>query len=54
VGGDGEALLYTIVGGGHTWPGATIVISPLLGETTNEINASTTIWDFMAAHPRGS
>jgi polyhydroxybutyrate depolymerase len=54
VGGDGEALLYTIIGGGHTWPGATLVISPLLGETTAEINASMTIWSFLAAHPRGS
>jgi polyhydroxybutyrate depolymerase len=53
VGGDGEALLYTIIGGGHTWPGATLTISPLLGETTNEINASATMWTFLAAHPLG-
>jgi polyhydroxybutyrate depolymerase len=53
-GGDGEALLYTIIGGGHTWPGATITITPVLGTTTHEINASTTMWSFLAAHARGS
>lgn len=51
--GDGEALLYTVLGGGHTWPGATLVLSPLLGSTTDEINASTTMWEFLEAHPRG-
>ena len=35
--------IYTINGGGHTWPGAFPV--PLLGPTTSEINATTIILD---------
>ena len=35
--------LYTINGGGHTWPGAFPV--PLLGATTSEINATDIILD---------
>lgn len=50
-GGDGEALLYSVIGAGHTWPGATLVLSDLLGTTSTEINASQTIWDFFSAHP---
>ncbi|HYM14386.1 MAG TPA: PHB depolymerase family esterase [Dehalococcoidia bacterium] len=48
--GDGEAQLYTIIGGGHTWPGATLVLSPLLGMTTAEVKASPTMWAFFVAH----
>jgi polyhydroxybutyrate depolymerase len=35
--------LYVVVGGGHTWPGAFPV--PLLGPTTDEINATDIILD---------
>ncbi len=35
--------LYTVEGGGHTWPGAFPV--PLLGETTSEINATDIVLD---------
>lgn len=37
-------LLYTIDGGGHTWPGSVDV--PRLGATTQDINAATLIWEF--------
>jgi polyhydroxybutyrate depolymerase len=47
--GTSEVVLYSIIGGGHTWPGA-IAISRL-GLTTKQIDASSTIWDFFAAHP---
>jgi polyhydroxybutyrate depolymerase len=43
--GQAEVLLYTIDGGGHTWPGALA----LPGADT--IDASATMWDFFVAHP---
>jgi polyhydroxybutyrate depolymerase len=42
-------VFYIIDGGGHTWPGS--IALPRLGLTTNQINASATIWDFFLAHP---
>ena len=39
---DSEVLLYTINGGGHTWPGANIII----GVTNQDIKASGEIWKF--------
>jgi polyhydroxybutyrate depolymerase len=37
-----EVILYTINGGEHTWPGATIII----GVTNQDIKASNEIWNF--------
>ncbi|MBS1613258.1 MAG: T9SS type A sorting domain-containing protein [Bacteroidetes bacterium] len=37
-----QVWLYKVIGGGHTWPGATINI----GVTNKDINASQEIWDF--------
>jgi len=37
-----EVILYTVNGGGHTWPGAPIDI----GGTNYDIEASVEIWDF--------
>ena len=45
----GEVILYTIVGGGHTWPGSLDV--PRLGHVTKQIDASKTIWEFFKRHP---
>lgn len=44
-----EVELYVIEGGGHTWPG-TSAPKPLLGPTTQTIDASAMIWDFFARH----
>ncbi len=44
-----DVILYTIHGGGHTWPGGVPI--PLLGKTTTDINASETMWKFYQAHP---
>jgi polyhydroxybutyrate depolymerase len=49
--GAGEALLYTIIGGGHTWPGALPVAESALGKTTQQLDATRVMWDFFAAHP---
>lgn len=53
---DGEAppsiVLYSITGGGHSWPGSRIPSNPLTGRTSRDIQASELLWDFFAAHPR--
>jgi polyhydroxybutyrate depolymerase len=49
--GDGQALLYAVIGGGHTWPNATRDLD-LEGPTTHQIDATATIWEFFAAHAR--
>lgn len=40
--GDGVVLLYTVLAGGHAWPGA--------GATSEEFSAAAAILDFFAAH----
>lgn len=45
--------LYTIAGGGHTWPGGPQYLPPvIIGVTSDDFNASETMWEFFAAHPR--
>lgn len=44
-----DVILYTIDGGGHTWPGGPPL--PLLGKTTRDIDATSTMWEFFKAHP---
>jgi polyhydroxybutyrate depolymerase len=51
--GTGEALLYTIVGGGHSWPGGVTLPEFIVGKTTQQIDATRVMWDFFAAHPGG-
>jgi polyhydroxybutyrate depolymerase len=40
---------YRIIGGGHTWPGATVPSGP--GATTHSIDAAQAMAAFFAAHP---
>jgi polyhydroxybutyrate depolymerase len=47
----GAVELYRIVGGGHTWPGATALRSERLGATTSSIDATKLVLDFFDAHP---
>ena len=45
--------LFTVDGGGHTWPGASFDLeSRGLGRTTPDLIATETIWSFFEAHPR--
>jgi polyhydroxybutyrate depolymerase len=53
AGGDGEALLYSIIGGGHTWPGHPSGIERL-GATTTQIDATAAIWAFFSVHALAS
>jgi polyhydroxybutyrate depolymerase len=48
----GDAVLYSVVKGGHAWPGG----DPFMpekrgGVTSNDLNANEVIWKFFAAHP---
>ena len=46
-----DVVMYKVLGGGHTWPGTSVDLSPL-GVTTQEIDASELIWQFFEDHPR--
>jgi polyhydroxybutyrate depolymerase len=45
-----EVVNYQIIGGGHTWPGATVPSGP--GATTHSIDAAQAMAAFFTAHPR--
>ena len=46
-----DVAYYRVTGGGHTWPGTSVDLSPL-GHTTQEINATQLMWQFFKAHPK--
>ena len=46
-----DVILYTIEGGGHTWPGGKPLPEWLLGRTTREISACRVMWEFFVQHP---
>jgi polyhydroxybutyrate depolymerase len=45
-------VLYTIRGGGHTWPGGKPMPQWIVGRTSNSIDATSEMWAFFRAHPR--
>jgi polyhydroxybutyrate depolymerase len=46
-----EVVLYTVRGGGHTWPGGTPLPEWFVGRTTGSIDATSLMWAFFSAHP---
>ena len=46
-----DALLYSIEGGGHTWPGGEPLPEWFLGPTNREIDATRLMWEFFEGHP---
>jgi polyhydroxybutyrate depolymerase len=48
-----DVVLYTVEGGGHTWPGGKDLPERFLGATTHDINATRLLWEFYVQHPRG-
>jgi polyhydroxybutyrate depolymerase len=44
-------VLYTIEGGGHTWPGGGPLPEWGVGRTTHSIDASSEMWAFFRGHP---
>jgi polyhydroxybutyrate depolymerase len=47
---DAAVVLYTIKGGGHTWPGGQPLPEWFVGRTSNSIDASSLMWAFFRAH----
>ena len=47
-----EVELYTVIGGGHAWPGSKLsqAAASIVGWTTMEINADDVIWKFFQQH----
>lgn len=43
--------LYTIHGGGHTWPSGGPLPEWFVGKTSHSIDASALMWEFFRAHP---
>ncbi len=47
-----KVALYTVVGGGHTWPGGKQYFPKfLIGKTSRDFDANEVIWQFFQAHP---
>ena len=46
-----EVVLYTVVGGGHSWPGVKAMIEQIAGHTTMAIDATRVMWEFFQTHP---
>ncbi len=44
--------LYSVVGGGHTWPGGKQYLPQfIIGKTSRDLDANEAIWQFFQAHP---
>ena len=48
---DAAVVLYTVHGGGHTWPGGTPLPKWFVGRTTRSIDATSLMWSFFGEHP---
>jgi len=48
---DAAVVLYTVHGGGHTWPGGGPLPEWFAGTTSNSIDASRQMWAFFREHP---
>ncbi|TFG52843.1 MAG: hypothetical protein E4H37_04875, partial [Gemmatimonadales bacterium] len=49
--GDAAVVLYTVIGGGHTWPGGAPQPEWYLGTTSNSVDATSQMWIFFREHP---
>lgn len=49
--GTSRVYLYTVVGGGHTWPGGPQYLPrAIIGRVSRDVDGSAVIWDFFKAH----
>ena len=48
---DAAVVLYTIQGGGHSWPGGKPLAEWMVGYTSNGVDATSQMWAFFRAHP---
>jgi polyhydroxybutyrate depolymerase len=51
---DAAVVLYTVKGGGHTWPGGKPLPEWFVGPTSRSINATSLMWEFFREHPLAS
>ena len=49
---DAAVVLYSVEGGGHTWPGGKPMPEWRVGRTTTSIDATKEMWAFFREHPR--
>ena len=47
---DAAVVLYTIQGGGHTWPGGKPLPEWLVGPTSHSVDATSQMWAFFREH----
>jgi polyhydroxybutyrate depolymerase len=47
-----DVILYSVEGGGHTWPGGKALPESMVGRTTRDISATRVMWEFFVQHPR--
>ena len=50
--GDAAVVLFTVQGGGHTWPGGKPLPEWWVGPTSASIDATREMWAFFRQHPR--
>jgi polyhydroxybutyrate depolymerase len=48
---DTAVVLYTILGGGHSWPGGGPLPEWLVGHTSQSVDATPEMWAFFVEHP---
>jgi polyhydroxybutyrate depolymerase len=48
---DAAVVLYTIRGGGHSWPGGRPLPKWMVGPTSNSVDATAEMWKFFREHP---
>ena len=48
---DATVVLYTVDGGGHSWPGGRPIAEWWVGPTSHEVDATGVMWAFFREHP---
>jgi polyhydroxybutyrate depolymerase len=47
-----DVIFYTIKNGGHSWPGGNPLPKFIVGNTSQEIDATRLMWEFFKGHPK--
>ncbi|MCU0521014.1 MAG: alpha/beta hydrolase-fold protein [Anaerolineae bacterium] len=48
---DADVTFYTVEGGGHAWPGGGWMPKSIVGNITQDIDATRVMWEFFEQHP---
>jgi poly(3-hydroxybutyrate) depolymerase len=46
-----EVIIYSVAGGGHTWPGGKPMPVAIVGKTTPDIDSTRLMWSFFTENP---